>query len=197
MSFPNSGRGFDSLRPHQDSKLYMPLIYVNGQPGSGKSTACRNLKKLGIRAYDIDEDGLAGWKNKTTGEEVNMPEEARKRTVSWYAEHGYMISENKLKDLAKSAGSENIFIFGHSKEDISVIYMFDKIIFLKVDKKTLVSRLANRRRGFGAESDELKLILMWHENLEKLRKKQDAIMVDGSQVPEKVAENILEAAKSE
>ncbi len=44
-------------------------IFVTGVPGSGKSAVCEELKKLGYRAYDIEEmQGLFLMINKKTGE---------------------------------------------------------------------------------------------------------------------------------
>lgn len=173
--------------------IFMPLIYVNGHPGTGKSTACKKLQKLGYKAFDIDRNNLATWRNKRTGRQARMPEKSSERTVKWYFEHGYMISRDKLEELSKEAKSQDIFVFGHSKEDGSIIDLFDKIIFLTLDKQTLIKRLQKRKRGFGAESDELKLILRWHNELEQKRKKQGAVMIDANQPADDVIENILSA----
>ncbi len=171
----------------------MSLIYVNGHPGVGKSTACKKLQKLGYQTFDIDKNNLATWRNKRTGRQAKLPENASERTIKWYSEHGYMISRDRLEELSKTAKDRDIFVFGHSKEDNSVIDLFDKIIFLTLDKQTLVKRLQERKRGFGAESDELKLILRWHNELEQKRKKQGAVMIDASRPANNVIEDILSA----
>lgn len=44
----------------------MPLIYITGVSGTGKSTVWAELKNRGIEAYDVDEDGLARWQNNKT-----------------------------------------------------------------------------------------------------------------------------------
>ena len=44
----------------------MPFIYVTGIETAGKTTICRELKKLGYGAYDIDK-GIAHYYNKATG----------------------------------------------------------------------------------------------------------------------------------
>jgi dephospho-CoA kinase len=36
----------------------MPLIYITGPTGSGKSTICSELKAEGYETYDIDSEGV-------------------------------------------------------------------------------------------------------------------------------------------
>ena len=51
----------------------MPLIYVTGISGSGKSAVLRELQSRGNRAYGVDEDEYGQWLHWRSGEQERFP----------------------------------------------------------------------------------------------------------------------------
>jgi hypothetical protein len=45
----------------------MPLCYVTGLSGTGKSAARAELRARGYRALGVDEDGYGDWISRVTG----------------------------------------------------------------------------------------------------------------------------------
>src|SRR5437899_9781387 len=65
----------------------MPLIYITGVSGSGKSAVRVELVKRGYKAFDTDEDRIAAFYNNETGGIVDKPKNAQDRSPEWYAHH--------------------------------------------------------------------------------------------------------------
>jgi hypothetical protein len=53
----------------------MPLVYVTGISGAGKSAIRGELIGMGYPAFGTDEDGYGIWLDKTTGEPAEEPDE--------------------------------------------------------------------------------------------------------------------------
>ena len=51
----------------------MGLVWITGVSGTGKSTVRVELATRGYQSFDTDEDGIAVWRLRTTGEEVYDP----------------------------------------------------------------------------------------------------------------------------
>ena len=51
----------------------MPLVWVTGSSGVGKSTACAILKTRGGLAVDADFEGYSHWVDRTSGQIVTDP----------------------------------------------------------------------------------------------------------------------------
>jgi adenylylsulfate kinase-like enzyme len=51
----------------------VPLVWVTGVSGAGKSTVRRCLAERGIRAHDVDEDEFRQWLDKETDEPIVEP----------------------------------------------------------------------------------------------------------------------------
>lgn len=53
--------------------LSVPLMWVTGSPGVGKSTVCALLKSRGELAVDADWEGYNHWVDRTSGQVVTVP----------------------------------------------------------------------------------------------------------------------------
>ena len=51
----------------------MPLYYVTGVSGTGKSSVLRELRTRGYHARGVDEDGYADWINRISGRTDAFP----------------------------------------------------------------------------------------------------------------------------
>jgi hypothetical protein len=62
----------------------MPLVYVTGISGAGKSAIRGELIGMGYAAFGTDEDGYGIWLDKTTGEPAEEPDEPYDRH-EWFS----------------------------------------------------------------------------------------------------------------
>jgi dephospho-CoA kinase len=85
----------------------MSLFYVTGTSGSGKSSVCERLSKLGFEAYDTDES-VNDWYDRETGEVVTFKPESPDQTTEWVKTHDFLMSEQKVSELAGKAKSSSI-----------------------------------------------------------------------------------------
>ena len=175
----------------------MPLIFITGVAGSGKTAVRKVLVARGYEAYDSDKDGMTAWVNKDTGEEVNQPkEEWGSRTDEWYSRHEWVVSIARVKDLIEKSRTSNIFLCGIGSNRAEIIKLTDLTISLSVDENTLIERIATRKNSFGKQAHELKNILEWRKDVTDRDKAAGAIIVDTNRSLGEVVDEILDIAKS-
>lgn len=170
----------------------MPLVYITGNSGAGKSAVRKELQLRGYEAHDTDENDISAWQNKRTGNIVERPLNEEDRTNAWYAEHDWNMSRSKINDLAKLADDKPVFLCGSTSNADDMLEFFDKVYYLSVDRDTLKKRLTSRTSNdFGKAPDELKNILGWHMSLEERYKNYGAQLVDATQPIKSVVDEIL------
>lgn len=171
----------------------MPLIYITGNSGSGKSSVRKELLRRGYEAYDTDDDDITAWRHKTTDKLVVRPVAEHDRTKEWYDEHDWKMSRQKVEELAAKAKDKPIFLCGSPSNADEMLDLYDKIICLTLDKETLKNRIASRTdHDFGKAPDELNNILGWHDSFQDRYKDMGAVMIDAAQPIEDVVDSILE-----
>jgi dephospho-CoA kinase len=169
----------------------MPLIYITGSSGAGKSTVRTELQKLGYEAHDTDEDGFSGWVNNQTKLAVKFPR-ASTRPQGWLEEHAYMLSAEKVNELVKRARNKKVFLCGIPANDIDFFEVFDRIIFLEIDKGTMLSRIKNRENNsFGQSKDSQALILKWFDAIRERYQKAGAVFIDASKSISDVTQEVI------
>ena len=89
----------------------MPLIFITGISGSGKSTVRRELRNRDYEAYGTDEDGLAHWVNSTTGA-VTLTATANDRSVEFMASNDWRFDVGLIGRLAQTAEDKLVFVCG-------------------------------------------------------------------------------------
>jgi shikimate kinase len=172
----------------------MPLIYITGPTGAGKSTIRASLHKRGYEAYDTDEDGISLHYNRQTGQPVDYPRDKRDRTPKWHAEHAFNMSQERIEQLAKQAENKTIFLCGVAANDLELAHYFSKILCLVIDIETMKQRVATRTtNNFGKAPDELKTILKYYQPVLDKYTKAGATMIDAKQPLEEVVNAILQA----
>ena len=62
----------------------MPLVYVTGSPGVGKSTIDQSLREQGLESYDIDTPRFGGPYSIDSGESVTIPP-VEARSDDWFS----------------------------------------------------------------------------------------------------------------
>jgi len=171
----------------------MPLIYVTGNAGAGKSTICKELKARGYdEVYDIDENNIAAWYDRATGERVEYPKKDEQRTKAWNDKHSYKMARSRIEQFAKDSKNETIYLCGQSIHDEEVWDLFDDTIFLVVDKESLKYRLTNREGNvFGKTPGELTAIMEVHDSFQLKHQKNGATFIEATRQISKVVEEII------
>lgn len=121
----------------------MSLFLITGLPGSGKSTACAELKARGYKAYDGDYDRLAKWYNDATGRPIEE-RTYHKRTPKFLQTHSRDISREAAEDLAAKAKHKTIFLCADPENEDELVPLFAKVFALVLDEDTRQHRLATR-----------------------------------------------------
>lgn len=127
----------------------MSLFYVTGTSGSGKSSVCERLAKLGFEAHDTDET-VNDWYDRETGAVVVFKPESPEQTTQWVKTHDFLMSEQKVSELASEAKSQDIFICGHASNDIDLMRYFKEVFCLLIDEQEARNRLQSRKIIHGA-----------------------------------------------
>jgi 5'(3')-deoxyribonucleotidase/dephospho-CoA kinase len=171
----------------------MPLIYITGVPGSGKSTVRSELLKRGYTAYGTDEDSLAYFYNNQTGEPIRHHMPADKRTPEWRAQHTWKVSRSAIEKLRASAGDEPVFLCGVVANDADELWdLFNKVVALTLDEQTLRHRITSRTNDdYGKNAHEFAALLKWIQTAETDYVRLGATIIDATKPIEQVVDDIL------
>ena len=146
----------------------MPLYYITGIAGSGKSTVLSELRDRGFEAYDVDERGpvTAKWHNDTTGF-IHPKSSVKKedRTPEFLAAHSWRVPRQEVIELAQHAATKTIFL-GGSIANETELDLFSAVFALVIDDNTLKHRLTTRTNNdWGQNPHELELTLAQNHTL--------------------------------
>jgi dephospho-CoA kinase len=170
----------------------MALIFVTGISTSGKSTIVKELVTRGYEAYDTEHNGHSAWFNKKTGKVVAVFGQVPERTQQWLDQHEWNIDAEWVKQMAAKAKNKTIFLCGGAHNKLEVRQLCDKVIWLKVDEKTIRKRVnIPRDHDFGTKEHELIGTIKWNKINEKEFQSYGAIMIDATQPLNKVVDKIL------
>lgn len=132
---------------------------VEGVSGTGKTTACKELRRRGHHAINGDNE-LAYQGDPATGE----PTDARSH---WH----HLWRVERVRALAADQGERFTFFCGGSRNFAEFLDLFDGVFVLEVDLETLHRRLDQRPEDeFGALPSERDLIVRLHRTKEGLPK---------------------------
>lgn len=169
----------------------MSLIYVTGAPGAGKTTLQKELSLRGYDTRDIDNSGLGGPYNKTSGEQVIIPP-ADQRSPEWFEAHEWRVHPDAFDKLKTEAANNDIILCGVAASDSAVLHVFDKILYLNIDDETLTGRLESRTdNDYGKNDFELLEILDRKHGLDEKYSSLDVIDIDATKSLDEVAEEII------
>ena len=176
----------------------MTLYYVTGLSGTGKSAILRELRARGCQARGVDEDGYADWVNRITGRPDAFPRDDPGFDFhAWYAAHYWVLSVRRVSVLSRAAArlAEPVFLCGSASGDDVVWQLFDKVIALVADERTIRRRLAGRPEGFGTTPEELADVLFWHRGFEAAYRGFGATIIDATRPLTEVVAEVLAAAR--
>ena len=172
----------------------VPLVWVTGVSGSGKSSVCEILKGEGRVAVDADSEGFSQWVHRLTGERAVNPPDPRR--AGWLDDFGWKVKREAVRSLAASLSSEVGYLCGGFENDADVWPLFDRVICLAVDETTLRDRLTNRTTNdFGKHPEELYAALRWRLVVEDQYRNRGAVIIDATQSLEVVAAQVVAVAE--
>src|SRR5271155_3794326 len=140
METPYIGREARSAFPCE--ALLMPLIWVTGSSGVGKSTVCALLKSRGELALDADWEGYSHWVDRTSGRVVANPPDPV--PAGWLARFGWKINRAEVETLSRRTHDKRAFLCGSVENEEVVRDLFNQIICLVADNETIRARLGAR-----------------------------------------------------
>jgi thymidylate kinase len=171
----------------------MPLIYITGISGSGKSSVCKELKRRGYEAYDTDKDGIAFFYYNNTGEPVLEKIPPEDRTPEWRAKHTWKAKRQDVEKLVEEAKDKLVFLCGVTNNDADELWdLFEHVFALTLDKAELKHRITSRTSNdFGKNSHEFADLLRWQKTASEDYKKLGASLIDATKPVDKVVDAIL------
>ncbi len=171
----------------------MPLIYVTGIAGAGKSTVQKELTDRGYEAYDLDDPTISGAFNNETGEfESNIPD-IDERTEEWRDSHSWRTIPGVIDNLKREASNKVIFLCGIAENDPIWVEGADEIVCLDIDERTLRHRIITRKNNdFGKSLNEMERLLKWHKTATQKYRKKGATVIDATQPVDIVVDKIID-----
>ena len=173
----------------------MPLYYITGISGSGKSTVLTEVRQRGYEGYDVDEAGpvTAKWHNDTTGF-IHPKSSIKKedRTPEFLANHSWKVPREEVAELAQQASTKIIFLGGAIANEIEIYDLFNSVFALAIDDKTLQHRLAARTNNdWGKNPHELEQTLAVNHELDERYRQFGYVVIDASQTTDTIVAEIL------
>jgi hypothetical protein len=173
----------------------MPLVWVTGASGAGKSAVCALLRGRGELAVDADREGYNQWVDRATGEAVVDPPDPV--PPGWLDRYAWRIRRSLVEDLAAKALERDVFLCGYVENEAEVRDLFDRVVCVVIDDETMRERLRTRTtNSFGRHPEELAAALDHNVHLEATYRALGATIVDGTLPLEEVAGAITTARRT-
>ena len=128
----------------------MRRILVTGTSGSGKSAALAELRQLGFRTVDTDDDGWTEWRDDEGG-------------------GGYYWREDRIDELLAAEGEAPLFVSGTATNQGRFYPSFDAVVLLSAPAAVLLKRIEERTSNpYGKSAEERALVLTHVAEVEPL-----------------------------
>jgi len=156
-------------------------ILVFGPSGSGKTYIANELRKLGINAFDTDQiKGLSAWYDRN-GQKVAEPKKPDEALKNHYS---FLWSRKFLDGFISKYN--NVFIFGGAGNLFSMIDLFDRVYFLKIDSQTQKERIQNSTTRNSQLDFQNNNLVIWGKWLEEEARKKNIPFISGTLSPKEI-----------
>lgn len=170
----------------------MPLVWLTGVPGAGKSAVVEVLRTRGVDAHDADDEGFRKWRHIESGEVTNSPPDP---TVEWQPQHQLVLLPDRVAALKSVVADRLVVLAGHVPNEAECLDLFDIVVAIVVDDETLRRRLRDRPgRSFGKTPEVRDVILSWNKAAAAHYERIGARVVDGTLPLDDVANAVLVVA---
>ena len=177
----------------------MPLNFITGAPGSGKTAVTNEIAARGFAIYDTDDPnhtGMAGWHNLATGDYVAGFNELEV-TEDLLATHIWRLTSDALDEFQLRSNAELIYLCGRLRDAQAVLSVSQHIVFLTVSGKTIEDRLGKRAKipgevEWGREPWQVERSILVNQQIEDEYRKIGAIMIDANQPIVNVVDCIID-----
>jgi shikimate kinase len=172
----------------------VPLVYITGLSGAGKSAVCEELRRRGYDAHDTDREDNAVWVHRVTGA-ITPSADVAARSGDWLDEQEWRLVPSRVEALTSRGDGQVVFLCGATANEDEVWHLFSRVIYLAIDEDTLRRRLASRTSNdFGKTPQELAAILEWHKDSESNYRRFGAHVIDATLPLDQVVDEIVEAS---
>jgi len=164
-------------------------ILIIGVAGTGKSSVCDELDKLGYKAFGIEDiEGMFTMVDRDTGEKSKFYDNDDLDIVK---KHDWKCDIDKLKELmSKQKGI--VFYAGVASNMDDILSLFDMLFLLKASPETLTKRLNKKKSNkFGGIKEVQEWLFSWKDWWEESMVSNGAIVIDANQDLKKVVEDII------
>lgn len=166
-------------------------ILIAGISGTGKSSICGKLTKLGYKSYDIEEiEGLFTMFDKRTGKPFVDYDNYDLEKVKY---HDWVCDKNKLQELVLKNKNGTTFYCGIASNTYDLLPLFDKVILLQASLEVIRKRLTERTTNdFGKTVEVQDMVLKEKDSWEKSMIEKGAIPIDANRSLAEMAGEIVE-----
>ncbi|MEK6809275.1 MAG: AAA family ATPase [Nanoarchaeota archaeon] len=166
-------------------------VLITGESGSGKSSVCDELGKMGYKAYDLDGvPGLFSMIDKKTGKPSvghDNKDLEKVKNIDWVCD------VDKLKNIIANEESNLAFYCGAASNFSEIGLCFNSIVLLKASPENLRHRLTTRTSNdYGNTRDVQDWIMSRKEPWENEVEKNGAIVINADQDLHNIALEVLE-----
>lgn len=159
----------------------MPLFFIAGVSGTGKTTLMHELRRRGEEAHDMDVECIR--LSKFTNKVLNY-DEAKKEGYNW------IYPTKTLEHLKELSSTKNVFLLGIVDNFEEIKDAANEFIWMSIPLDTLVQRLDSRQKEYGKSERERKLIFdLYKEMSETLE--TSTFILDARKPVEAIADDLL------
>lgn len=171
-------------------------ILVTAVAGSGKTTTCSELNKLGEKAIDIES--IAGMYEVYDTQTKQVVGDYDNGKLSHVQRFDWNCKVSELRSLMYRQEADYVFYCGAMSNFSQIWTFFDRVIILQVSDETTRARLKTRMKGeFGSTEEVREWVFEWKDSIEREWLKLGAVVVDAESSAKEVAQSVIRASKQE
>lgn len=160
----------------------MPLFFIQGASGTGKTTLMHELLRRGEEAHDTDTQ--CNRVSKLTNKTLNYEEAKKEGGYNW------IYPKDALYKLKELASGKNVYLLGSIDNFNEVKDVADEYIWMSIPLDELNRRLDSRQKEYGKSASERKLILDLHKEMSEVIE-PNTFILDSTKPVETIADDLI------